>query len=1501
MPFDLSTAKKVTGVGDSAISNAPSSSSGFDINSAKTIQQGGEYLKANQIKGGEDILAENNAWLNNIATPDMISEWKDKGEIGMGEAYQRLDKWEMLPVLNGKTLIDDIAVVKSFNNFKEGKVLSPEDRDSIKSFVLDMAEVQARGYSIGGEIVDGALRMPAYIGEMALAVGITGLTLGAGAVPSFGGIAAKQGIKTAAKQGAKEFAKKVLKKGSQVAAVSAVGTSTVMLPRVAKKGYNDYLNDSIAVTDKGRLFFKEAERAPAEYALRAAATVFVENFAELAGGEVLRPVTRGAGKAVGKVLPKKFVDNFNKFLTATKSDKLRKAGFSGILEEMGEERIQDLLITSFDLDPDRGYSTEEFLDAMFPSKRDLLVEAGVISIVGGTSRAAVGLRNKLRSRGVSEAEVEQTVKNMSESEIDSSLETFKDMDSSSLESQLQTAEVELEALENFNFDNLEPADAEILQEQIDQKVLEVENLESVVGQRLREMDASGGKGGLPVPKRPETLAQFLKKKGGLKVDTGETEMLTRKEAPDLKGVANKNGKLSLDEARELAVESGFLEERGGEGVAQSDVQDVLDALISESQGSPVFRGEDVGTVVAREEILEFNSEVDKANAEISANAKELKTVRAAFRDGVSAAKKDVKAVQKTLKKAIDATRLSDANKKKFINRIIETQTAEQLEKKLPDIEKRVVSLLGGESVAKQKTTLKNELSRKRIKANIVSGKKTGKFDAATQVRLEELSEAFNLSGASSKGGVSVNRAQEELSKRLASEGAQDHLVNKILNIKANPNDVSADDVAEVIAEVKAIKIFGNIMAEDRLSKRRFEAADVRNTLINHLKELDPEAAARKQTGFKAGVRSIRQSVRSGISLIAGSWNELIDRVAPASMSNVLGVRREISKAKNVKRVMQEKIMNAADEVYETNGDMKKLTKELVDSDKIVSLGVFTDARGEKVSLELSRSQARKLLMASKSEEILEKTIMSDKGNAYTPEMLEASFSILNEKDYDFADAQLEIYADFYNDINEVYARVFGINLPKVEFYSPIAREADNGDVNDDVFLRDINRRRALATGSAIHIRNSDANSPLVLKTDLNAYASHVNEMANFIAFREKTMLLDSVFGSADLRKRIELTFGSSINSEIKDTMAAIAGVTRAENNAIERSINYLNRNFATSVLGLKAKIGLTQLASIPSYAEFIPVKDFVSGSADFFLNYKKAVSILSKSELMQDRGANEDLDIARMGKTFDNKFLKKVKDKKANLIDYTLIFTKFGDRAAIYMGGWAVYKHAINNGKTPEQAMAAFESATADTQQSKDIDQLSHFQRSNAVTRGLVMFMSAPIAQFRGELRVVRRYKKGEINKKQLMKGLIIYHVLIPQIYTALAGGIIAGEIDEEDQFRALMLGSLAGIPLIGDAINTAFRAIQGKANQPKEALKAMRSIVEAMNDAFDAFSEGLDGDFEEAMEALVDLSENAAKIVGVPVDGAKGIASGIEDISEGDTKKGALKLSGFPRSVSGK
>jgi hypothetical protein len=573
---------------------------------------------------------------------------------------------------------------------------------------------------------------------------------------------------------------------------------------------------------------------------------------------------------------------------------------------------------------------------------------------------------------------------------------------------------------------------------------------------------------------------------------------------------------------------------------------------------------------------------------------------------------------------------------------------------------------------------------------------------------------------------------------------------------------------------------------------------------------------------------------------------------------------------------------------------------LDESDLLQDLGIFTNMRDEQVRIEISRSQARKLWMEYQSKNIREKTLQSEKGNAYTNEMMSAMISILTQEDINFAREQLKIYEEFYDDINAVYSKVFGVNLPKEEFYSPIAREFAEEKMQD-TFMREVGFRRALASGGALKMREKSASAPLKRQSDILVYNKHILEMARFIAFREKTEILDGVFGNPELMNKIEAIYGSQFKRLIDGTIQDMVHAGEAAADIVESIIGNLNSNFAKSVLGLKAKIGITQTASYFAYAEFIPVKAFISGTRDFFMNPKKAIKILSQSELMQDRGANEDADIARAGKVFDNKFLKKIQTKKENFLDYTLIFTKWGDRATIYVGGWTVYKHAIDNGATHEEAIAAFEDATSKTQQSKDVDKLAYIQRTNPIIRGLAMFMSAPIAQYRGEMRAIRKFRKGEYNKEQLAKGLIIYHIIIPQVYQALANGLLFGEWDSEDQWRAAIFGSLNGLPVIGSAINYVAREIQDKPNRPSDEFKWLSTLRDIIKNAVYALGNGFTGDFEEAVEYLKGFGDSTAMLSGVPMPQIENAIKGIEDYNDGKDKSALLRFLGFPDSVATK
>ena len=157
------------------------------------------------------------------------------------------------------------------------------------------------------------------------------------------------------------------------------------------------------------------------------------------------------------------------------------------------------------------------------------------------------------------------------------------------------------------------------------------------------------------------------------------------------------------------------------------------------------------------------------------------------------------------------------------------------------------------------------------------------------------------------------------------------------------------------------------------------------------------------------------------------------------------------------------------------------------------------------------------------------------------------------------------------------------------------------------------------------------------------------------------------------------------------------------------------------------------------------------------------------------------------------------------------------------MGGWAVYKYHRKQGKSHEFAIREFERITAKTQQSADIDQLSDFQKGNALARTFTMFLSAPNAYYRAELRAIRQFKRGEISNKEFGKKIAIYHFLIPSLFQFVANGF---RFDEEDQLIAAISGSLNGFLILGEVITNAVRVAMGERAFQKD-LQFMQAFQE--------------------------------------------------------------------------
>jgi hypothetical protein len=374
---------------------------------------------------------------NMLFTKEELEKIKNKGEIGWVEYRNRgFVGWsDILPFVGtakeagqaGKTL----SIAKKLEN---GEEVSEADKAYMKQYLRDYVELQTRGMKWSAKGASMFLQAPAFMAEFALTGGL-------------GEVAAKGAIK-----GASKGASKIAVKGATKTAARIAGQQAVLVPTYAIANYNERkLADGLNITDKGDMLFdsQKAEGNNKANALKALGTGEIQILSELSGG-VLGKMAAGVGGVVGKGIGKVATTNVARGISATSAKvynslpknvrikleasarvaenlgkKANQAGeqmkskgleFHGVAEEMGEERVEDILMTAFDLDSKEGYSADQWLDAIFPDPQQLMLEAGIFSIVGAGSFATRTVTNDLINKGYSDKEATTISQNLSEIE-----------------------------------------------------------------------------------------------------------------------------------------------------------------------------------------------------------------------------------------------------------------------------------------------------------------------------------------------------------------------------------------------------------------------------------------------------------------------------------------------------------------------------------------------------------------------------------------------------------------------------------------------------------------------------------------------------------------------------------------------------------------------------------------------------------------------------------------------------------------------------------------------------------------------------------------------------------------------------------------------------------------------------------------------------------------------------------------------------------------------------
>jgi len=893
----------------------------------------------------------------------------------------------------------------------------------------------------------------------------------------------------------------------------------------------------------------------------------------------------------------------------------------------------------------------------------------------------------------------------------------------------------------------------------------------------------------------------------------------------------------------------------------------------------------------------------------------IRATRAAFKAGLGAGlgvgKKLVDA-KRALVKEINANKGLTSEQQNVLNgRINSAKTVPQLQRIAGAIQSRAAVLVNKNRAKQIKKAIKKVLRKNKPKT--MSGKLVG-TDAAIEVMLARAREIISLKVETAKERLELLSSQDLFG---TDAWKTSDFERTLLALAANDPEINVTAAENALIDLHEIINEGKAIAANRvLAKRnKIEAA------VSEYKEATVQGtptAELKTTGFFARLKAKGQDVRTALASMHNAWDEILDitinkaGVQADALIESLRMTKYVQKFKGRILKWDQELVDIGIKAFGLKGHAALTDRHHKDAARI-DFGTFVNARGEKVRLEYSKAEIRKLWMEQEDPTIKDVTQHED-GNAFTDEMMRALVKELDQTDYAYAQAQLDFYKKIYPQVNAVYRRVYGIDLPFNEFYSPIQR--DKGAVTQE------GARDAFGTDRIISdemtFRRTCARSleertpgivPIMRRSDVGAMHRYLHDMAWFIETTEQVLYIKGVFDSQSLRKDIAANHGTSMLRFIDAFLEDFGPGYAARGTVAEQAINAINRRFSASVLAIKGTIGTKQLVSWFAMADNIPTVDFIAAHVDFFklgalggaTSAKKIVKFLwENSAALRERGSSLDFEMAKIGSIQEPLFRWKKEQTMQNLF-FSII--KLGDRLPIYAGGWAVYKHAIKQGKTHEQAIEAFEDAMETTQQSTDIDKMSAMQRAGAMGRTLTMFMTARMALLRGELRAFRQRPEGiggsgKITYREFGKRMATYHFIMPMFIQFIASGF---KWDEDRQLIAALLGQLNAFVIFGDILTLAVTDIVGEGQDITEAWRdsdlPLAAVTKEMWEGAEAaFSEETRAD--DMLEVVVELAGALGNFIGQPVDQVANIMGGVNDVLEGDVEKGLKRIWGFSEKV---
>jgi ADP-Ribosyltransferase in polyvalent proteins len=435
-------------------------------------------------------------------------------------------------------------------------------------------------------------------------------------------------------------------------------------------------------------------------------------------------------------------------------------------------------------------------------------------------------------------------------------------------------------------------------------------------------------------------------------------------------------------------------------------------------------------------------------------------------------------------------------------------------------------------------------------------------------------------------------------------------------------------------------------------------------------------------------------------------------------------------------------------------------------------------------------------------------------NNWTEESIKQLEVFLGDKGLALGKHLQDLYRQEYYSINDVFKRLFHINMPQLKNYAPAVFDVVGG--KDVAMMPDAPEGMSGLNPGSLISRRSHNEKPKQLGAS-DVYLMHTYQMEHWKAWAGTVKRLRGVFMGKEVRLTIQQYYGKKAYSQMIEKINHFAD--GGNRNATSYSlIDSVRKGFTVSKLTFNVGVFTKQLTSLPAYAMDMPMKSFIKYSADFWTNpVKNAKNLIESTDYIKNRwGEGYERDVMRLLRDSSKK-----RSRFGRGIEAGMITGKLGDIIPILIGGHAVYQHHYNkmvrDGVHPDQAhrkaMLEFEMTTDRTQQAGNMKDLGLFQGGGSIGRMFTMFTTSPRQYYQHmseSFGDAIAGKKGA--KSAAVKKILVAQIILPVVFQAVSDimrkGFDEDEYDGGDYLRAMIVGPLNGLFVAGGIIEEAADAL---------------------------------------------------------------------------------------------